>query len=141
VWSAWSPPGPLGEQIPAGVIADETEAFIAADGRFLVLTVAVGVLAAVAAWFARAVRGPWMVAGLALGGLVGALLTALVGHVVRGSSRAVPVAPHIERIAHLPLQVHATGLLFLEGAAAALVYGLFVAFSAYDDLGRPDTRT
>lgn len=138
VWSWWSPPGPLGERIPAGIIADETEAFIAADGRFAVLTVGVGVLAAVLAWFVRSARGPWMVAALGLGGVVGALLTDVVGRAVRGGGNTVPVAAGVGRIAHLPLQVHATGLLLLEGAAAALVYGLCVAFTASDDLGRAD---
>lgn len=138
IWSWWSPPGPLGERIPAGTIADETEAFVAADGRFAIMTVAVGVVAALLAWFARSVRGPWMAAALGLGGVLGAVLTDVVGHAVRGGGHAVTVAPGIARIAHLPLQVNATGLLLLEGAAGALVYGLFVAFTAHDDLGRQD---
>jgi hypothetical protein len=138
LWSWWSPPGPLGERIPAGVIADETEAFIAGDGRFAVLTTGVGLLAAALVWCFRSVRGPWMVAALALGGLVGALLTDVVGAAVGGGGHAVPVTPDVARIAHLPLQVHAGGLLLLEGAVAALLYGLFVAFTAHDDLGRPD---
>ena len=138
VWSWWSPPGPLGERIPAGVIADETEAFIAADGRFAVLTTVVGLLAGIAMWFARSVRGPGIVAALGLGGLVGAALTGVVGHAVRGQGHEVPVTPQVSRIDHLPLQVHASGLLLLEGAAAVLAYGLCVAFAAHDDLGRPD---
>jgi hypothetical protein len=138
VWSWWSPPGPLGERIPAGVIADETEAFIAGDGRFAVLTAGIGLLAGALAWCLRSVRGPWLVAALGLGGLVGAVLTDVVGAAVRGGGHAVAVTPDVARIAHLPLHVHATGLLLLEGAVAALLYGLFVAFTAHDDLGRPD---
>lgn len=138
VWAWWSPPGPLGERIPAGIIADETEAFIAADGRFAALTAGVGLLAAVLAWLARSTRGAWMVAALALGGVVGAVLTDVVGHAVRGGGHAVAVTPQVARIAHLPLRVQATGLLVVEGAVAALVYGMFVAFTAHDDLGRPD---
>jgi hypothetical protein len=138
VWSWWSPPGPLGERIPAGIIADETEAFIAADGRFAVLAAGVGLVAAALVWCIRSVRGPWMVTALALGGVVGALLTDVVGHAVRGGGRAVTVAPNVARIAHLPLQVHASGLLLVEGAAGALLYGLCIAFTAHDDLGRAD---
>lgn len=138
LWAWWSPPGPLGERIPAGIIADETEAFIAADGRFALLTTVVGFVAAIAMWFARSVRGPLTVAALGLGGLLGAVLTDVVGRAVRGSTPAVRIGAHVYRIDHLPLQVHATGLLFLEGAAAVLGYGLFVAFTAHDDLGRPD---
>jgi hypothetical protein len=138
LWSWWSPPGPLGERIPAGVIADESEAFIAADGRFALITTVVGLVTASVIWFARSVRGPWIAAALGLGGVVGAVLTDVVGHAVRGEVHAVRVAPGIYRIDHLPLQVQATGLLLLEGAAALLVYGLCVAFAARDDLGRAD---
>ena len=138
VWSWWSPPGPLGERIPAGVIADETEAFIAADGRFALLTTVVGLVAGIVMWFVRSVRGPWIVAALGLGGLVGAVLTGVVGHAVRGRGQQVRVTAQVSRIDHLPLQVHAGGLLLLEGAAAALAYGLCAAFAAHDDLGRPD---
>lgn len=138
VWAWWSPAGPAGERIPAGVIADETEAFIGADGRFLVLTAAVGLVAALVTWRLRSTRGPWVAGALGVGGVVGALFTELIGHLVKGASRAIPVAPGAVAYRHLALSVHATGLLLAEGALAALVYGLFVAFTAYDDLGRPD---
>jgi hypothetical protein len=138
IWSWWSPPGPLGEQIPSGVIADETEAFIAADGRFALLTAAVGLVAALACWALRSVRGPWIAAALAVGGVIGAVLTDVIGHLVRGGGQPIPVTRTIARINHLPLQVHATGLLLVEAALAALVYALFVAFTAHDDLGRGD---
>lgn len=138
VWAWWSPPGPAGERIPAGVIADETEAFIGADGRFLVVTAAVGLVAAVVAWRLRSARGPWVAGALGVGGVVGAVLTELIGHLLRGASRAIPVEHGAVAYRHLALSVHATGLLFAEGALAAMVYGLFVAFTAYDDLGRAD---
>jgi hypothetical protein len=138
VWAWWSPAGPAGERIPAGVIVDETEAFIAADGRFLVLTAAVGLVAALVAWRLRYTRGAWVAGALGLGGVVGALLTELIGHLVKGASPAIPEQQGVVVYRHLALSVHATGLLLAEGAVAALVYGLFVAFTAYDDLGRPD---
>jgi len=36
------------------------------------------------------------------------------------------------------VSLHATGLLFFEAAVAVLVYGLLVAFTTRDDLGRTD---
>jgi hypothetical protein len=138
VWAWWSPPGPEGERIPAGTIADETEAFIGADGRYLILTGAVGLVGALLAWRLRSARGPWVAAALGAGGVLGALLTDLVGHLTKGASQAIPLRNGAVGYQHLALSVHATGLLFVEGALAALVYGLLVAFTAYDDLGRPD---
>lgn len=137
VWAAWSPAGPAAERVPGGIIADETEAFIAGDGRFLVLTALVGVAAGVAAWYLRTVRGPLVPVALGVGGLAGAFLTRTVGHVVQGSSPQIHSHRHVF-YAHLALDVHAVGLFFVEGALAVLVFALFVAFTAADDLGRPD---
>jgi hypothetical protein len=135
VWNWWSPPGPLGVRVPGGVVTVESEAFIAADGRFALLTCLVGIAAALVLWAVRSVRGPWIVFALAVGGLVGALLTEYIGHLIRGGSTDVRVDT---AIAHVPLQVHATGFLFVEALAGALLYGMLVAFTAHDDLGRPD---
>lgn len=136
VWEVWSPPGPAGLIVPGGAIeADESEAFIAADGRFAVLVFVVGLAAGLLAWFLRRRRGPAVAAALAIGGVAGAALTNLVGHLLRGGS-ASGAAYTVVR--HLPLSVHATGLLFLEAAVAVLVYLLCTAFAAADDLGRPE---
>jgi hypothetical protein len=137
IWAAWSPAGPAGERVPGGIIADETEAFIAGDGRFVLLTVIVGIAAGVAAWYLRSVRGPLLAVALGVGGLAGAFLTRTVGHLMQGSSPAIHSHGHVFYL-HLALDVHATGLLFAEAAVAALCYALFVAFTASDDLGRPD---
>ena len=88
VWQAWATAGPQAEVLGGGkFIPDETEAFIAGDGRFLALTAAVGLLAALGAWLLRpANRGAPVAAGLLVGGLAGALLTELVGHLTGGGS-------------------------------------------------------
>lgn len=140
VWQAWSPPGPVGGILPAGVQVDETETFVAGDGRFTAITLVIGVVAGLLAWYLpalRRVRGPYVALGLALGGLAGSLLTLLVGWVVRGqgSDFRCGVGTCID---HLPLTVHMHGLLFVEAFVAVLVYGLFVSFAKDDDLGRPD---
>jgi hypothetical protein len=139
LWQWWSPPGPIGLVIVPGAIQpDETEAFVAGDGRFAVITAAVGLLAGAIAWRQRQRRGPIVALALGVGGMSGALLTEAVGHLVRGGSAAGPAGQLIE---HLPLSVHATGLLFVEPATALLVYGLCVAFANSDDLGRPEPDT
>jgi hypothetical protein len=143
-WSAWSPPGPAATAFGGGKFEpSDTEAFIASDGRFLVLVAGVGLLAGGLAWWRARNRGPFVVLGLGVGGLVGALLTELVGHLTGGGSftgkRYTFSDGSVHEVTlHMPLSLHAQGLLFIESAAAALVYGLFVAFAVRDDLGRPD---
>ncbi len=139
VWSAWSPPGPRGGVLDAGIQADETENFIAGDGRFALLTGLVGVLAGVLAWYLRRQRGSLVALALGVGGLGGSLLTDWLGHVVRGEGSEYSCGTETGRcVEHLPLSVHTHGLLFLEAALAVLVYSMFVAFAVDDDLGRPD---
>lgn len=141
VWEAWSPPGPAGLLLPAGVQADETEAWVASDGRFALLTAVVGAVAGVLAWYLprlRQVRGPYAALALAVGGIVGALLTDLVGWALRGDGRHYSCGS-ATCVDHLPLSVQMRGAWFLEAFVAVLVYGLFVAFAVADDLGRPDT--
>ena len=134
MWQAWSPPGPLGLVIQPGAIEpDETEAFIAGDGRFAVLALAVGLVAGIALWWHRPSRGPLAVLALGVGGLLGAYLMALVGHLVRGGSDSGKSGTLLQ---HVPLQLHAHGLLVLEAAIAVLGYVICAAFAARDDLGR-----
>ncbi len=136
LWQRWSPPGPLGFVVaPHAVQADETEAFVAADGRFAVISLGVGLPSGLLLWLRRATRGPVAVVALAVGGLAGALLTNLVGHLLAGGRSSGPMNT---LIAHLPLTVHMRGLLLLEAASAVLVYCVCAAFAPDDDLGRPD---
>lgn len=141
VWAAWAPNGPQAQVLGGGkFIADETEAFIAGDGRFLVLSVIVGILSAVLAWTDRPHRGPIVLGGLVVGGLVGALLMELVGHLSGGGTFHGTRFPGTDVFltSRLPLSLHTQGLLLIEAAVAALVYGLLVAFATADDLGHPD---
>jgi hypothetical protein len=136
LWQRWSPPGPLGYVIaPHAVQPDETEAFVAADGRFAVICASTGLLAGVAAWLYKPTRGPVAAVALAVGGLLGAVLTDLVGHLLAGGTGDGDARTVLR---HLPLAVHMHGLLVLEAAVAVLVYSLFVSFAAADDLGRGD---
>ncbi|HZZ97618.1 MAG TPA: hypothetical protein VFE19_11395 [Jatrophihabitantaceae bacterium] len=142
VWQAWSPAGPAGAVLQQGIQADENEAFVGGDGRFALITVIVGLLAGVAAWQVRSLRGargPFVALALVVGGFVGAALTEWVGYLVRGDGNGFACTAASGRcIDHLPLTVHMHALLLAEAIAAVLVYSLFVAFAVDDDLGRPD---
>jgi hypothetical protein len=140
LWQWWSPAGPAGFVVSPGQIQpDETEAFIAGDGRYAAIAIAVGIAAALILWFGRIERGILAVLALAVGGLGGAAATAAVGHVVRGDGHTYPCGSGASScINHLALSVHAHGLWLVEAAAAVLVYGLCVAFAKDDDLGVPD---
>ncbi|MCU1657445.1 MAG: hypothetical protein JWO57_2101 [Pseudonocardiales bacterium] len=136
LWQWWSPPGPLGYVIaPHAVQPNESEAWIAADGRFAVIGIATGLLAAVIVWLLRPTRGPVALAALAVGGLAGSALTELVGHLLAGGRGNGPTNTYIRE---LPLSLHMHGLLLAEAGVAVLVYGLCVAFARQDDLGRPE---
>jgi hypothetical protein len=136
LWQWWSPPGPHAFVIGPGLLQpDETEAFVAGDGRFAVISLVVGLTAALLVWFRKTSRGTVTVLALAVGGMAGSLVTAVVGHWTGGgndSGRTNTV------LAALPLSLHMHGLVFLEGGVAVLVYCLFACFVADDDLGRPD---
>ncbi|WP_375490302.1 hypothetical protein [uncultured Jatrophihabitans sp.] len=144
VWAQWTPTRPAAQVLGGGkFIVDETEGFIAGDGRYLVLTAVVGLLAAVGAYLVLpARRGVAVTAGLVAGGLAGAALTQLVGWLAGGGSatgRLVTVTGGSYRLTdHVPLSLHMSGLVVVEAAVSALVYGLLVAFATQDDLGRPD---
>ena len=135
VWTWWSPAGPLGLVLaPNAVQADENEAFAAIDGRFAVLTGAVGLIAGLVVWFLRVARGPVAAAALGVGGLAGALATEGIGRLIDDGKGSGPVN---SVIAHLPLAVHATALRLFEPLLALLVYSVCTAFAADDELGRP----
>lgn len=153
VWAWWSPPRFAAVIYPDGALLPDTDsyngtrqdAWIAGDGRFLVITVVVGVLAAAVAWWLRrGNRGPTIALGLALGSVLGALAMDFTGYLTGGGDGAGAykvtlldgsVLPYTKE---LPLAVHATGVLVLQAAVALLVYALLVAFTARDDLDRPD---
>lgn len=139
IWQWWTPAGPAGYLVaPGQVQPDETEAFVAGDGRFATIAIAVGILAALIVWFGRIGRGIPAVLALTVGGLGGAAATAGVGHVIRRDGNKYPCGSGSLCIDHLGLSVHAHGLVLVEAAAAALVYGLCVAFAKDDDLNVPD---
>jgi hypothetical protein len=116
----------------SAIVPDESEGFISSDGKFAVMTAVVGLIAGALAWRNVRYRGPVGAGALAVGGVAGAALSSLVGHLVGGGGTAGKLGTQLPR---LPLEVHSTGLLFVEGALALFVYLLFTLFAATDDLG------
>lgn len=133
VWSAISPHSQGFVAAAGSLVPDETEAYVAADGRYLFITAMIGLLAGALGWFWRSRRGPVLATGLALGGLAGALITALVGHWL-SSGHATGA---VNSIIGLRITLHARNLVAIEAAAALAVYLLGVLGSSPDDLGRP----
>lgn len=139
VWAAWSPPGPQARILPAGRLQDETEGWVAADGRFLVLGVVAGLVVALAAWRRVSSRGPVLLGALAVGGVAGSALMWLVGRLTGGGSDTGVSSGHAAGyIAQQRISLHTPGLLFVQAGVAVLVYGVLAAFAGPDDLGRPD---
>ncbi len=122
---------------PGLVIPNETEQFIGADGRYVLITAIIGVIAGVLCWGWRARRGPVLAIGLAVGGLLGAVLTAAVGHLVGGGHAGGALNARIT----LPITLHARGLIAVEPVVALLVYLAGTLLSGPDDLGRSPAGT
>ena len=116
-------------------VVPEGEEYVAADGRFVLLTLGVGALAGLVGWLLRSSRGPLVLAALAAGGLLGAVVTWRLGLWLEPgySSQDLQEAG---RIVYLPLELGALAALVVEPIAAVLVYLLCAAFSARHDLGR-----
>ena len=56
-------------------VVPEAEEYIGADGRFVFITLIVGVVAGIACWLVRRSRGPLVLLALAAAGLLGAVIT------------------------------------------------------------------
>jgi hypothetical protein len=133
VWQEISPRTKGFVYLPHAIIPQEKESLVASDGRFMLLTAAVAVVVAVGAWLHRASRGPAVAVALAAGGLLGAVLTEVIGRATGGGQAGGALNSTIT----LQVSVHARGLLLVEPALALLIYECFALFSKRDDLGRP----
>ena len=81
LWSAVAPHYTV-RVTDQGLQADDiesTKAFIGADGTYALVVLGVGVLCGVLAWRFGRRGGPWIVAGLVVGGVLAALVAAEVG--------------------------------------------------------------
>jgi hypothetical protein len=139
VWRAVAPR--LGFRIVSpgnGVpLVPETEQFFAADGWFVVLTLVVGVLAAVLCWRVRSARGPTALLALAVGGFAGAVVTWKFG-VLLAPGPSDAALRQVGNVVHPALRLRALAALVVEPIAAVIVYLLFSGFAGRNDLGRDE---
>ncbi len=133
LWQAISPHSVGYVQSAQFTIPDEAEGFIAADGRYVLLTGAVGLIAGLAGYLWRSTRGPVMALAVAAGGTLGAWLTALVG----GALSSGHDTGKVNTLVTMKVGLHAHSLLAVEGALALIVYLVAVLLAGPDDLGRP----
>jgi Protein of unknown function (DUF2567) len=118
----------------AVTVTPEGEQFFATDGWFAVLTLAVGVLAAVLLWRVRSARGPVVLVGLALGGLAGAVVAWKFGTVLAPAPSDAALH-QVGRVVYPALRLRALAMLVVEPVVAVVTYLLFTAFTSRDDLG------
>jgi hypothetical protein len=118
---------------PAFVVPEESESQIAGDGRFVLLSIALGVLFGLAAWRLHAKRGPIVLGVLAVAGLLSSVLARVVGELLSTGS-----ADRQLDAAFTPqLSLHALPALAVQAFFAVLVYTARAGLSADPDL--PDS--
>jgi hypothetical protein len=123
---------------PPFVVADESESQIAGDGRFVLLSIALGMVFGLAAYRLRALRGPIVLAVLAAAALLSSVLARAVGELLSTGS-----ADRQLDAAFTPqLSLHAMPALAVQAFFAVLVYTARAGLSADPDLadspGSPD---
>ncbi|CAA9267664.1 MAG: hypothetical protein AVDCRST_MAG41-2720, partial [uncultured Corynebacteriales bacterium] len=118
-------------------VVPSAEEYIAADGRYVLLTLAAGLLAGLVAWRVARSRGPLVLLALAAGGLLGAVLTWRLG-LRLGTGYQPADLQEVGRIVQQPLTLRARAALVVEPFAAVVVYLLAAGFAARNDLGRDE---
>jgi hypothetical protein len=115
-------------------VVPEAEEYVAADGRFVLITLAAGVVAGLVCWLLRASRGPVVLTAVALGGLLGAVVTWRLGVWLEPGYHPQDLQ-EVGRTVSQPLVLRARAALVVEPIAAVLVYVLGAGFTAHNDLG------
>ncbi|MGW8888324.1 ABC transporter permease [Streptomyces sp. NPDC055749] len=136
LWLWLAPRVPLISDDTAVFLKDsEGEEAVAADGTFVLLALGFGVVAAFAVFFYRRRGGILLVAGLALGGLLGSLLAWGIGVWFGPSSDVVARAKAAGEgvVFDAPLKLHAVGVVLAWPIVAMLVHlGLTALFAPRD---------
>ncbi|WP_258050144.1 ABC transporter permease [Streptomyces finlayi] len=136
LWLWLAPRVPLISDDTAVFLKDsEGEEAVAADGTFVLLALGFGTVAAVAVFLYRRRGGILLVAGLALGGLLGSLLAWGIGVWFGPSSDVVARAREAGKgvTFDAPLELHAPGVVLAWPVVAMLVHlGLTALFAPRD---------
>jgi hypothetical protein len=141
IWWALAPRAEfrITEDGPAALGSPSAELFIAADGVFVLVMAAVGLLAGLAAWAMRRTRGVTLVVALAAATASSGALAWGVGALLgRGPSEAD--LADVGAVVTTELGLGSTAALAVAPFVAVLVYLLGVILNADDGLGRPATR-
>jgi hypothetical protein len=135
VWRAWSPhsvsyllSGATGK--PAFVVPAETESQIAGDGRFVLLSIGLGLVFGLVAWRLRAHRGPVVLAALAVAGVLSSVLARTVGELLPSGSPA----RRVDTAFAPQLSLHSLPALAVQAFFAVLVYTALVGLSSDPEL-------
>ena len=115
---------------PPFVVPQESESQIAGDGRFVLLSVLLGLVFGLLAWQLRAVRGPAVLAVLAVSGLLSSVLARAVGELLSSGS----AQRQLDAAFTPPLSLHAVPALAVQAFFAVLVYTARAGLSADPDL-------
>lgn len=134
IWRAWAPPTISyfvegGNGSPAFVVPQESESQIAGDGRFVLLSIALGMVFGLLAWRLRSIRGPAVLAALAVGGVLSSVLARAAGELFSGSA-----ARELNAAFAPELSLHALPALGIQAFFGVLVYTALVGLSADADL-------
>jgi len=115
-----------GDGKPAFVIPDESESQVAGDGRFVLLSIGVGMVFGLVAWRLRALRGPVVLAALAAAGLLSSVLARVAGELLPSGSPA----RRVDSAFHPQLSLHSLPALAVQAFFAVLVYTALAGLSA-----------
>jgi len=98
----------------------QPQQFVAADGWFTVLTAVVGGLAGLVVWWLLRRRPYAAVSGLAVGGVLGAVVAWRVGVALGRVDLAALAGAPVGTVSDVPLRLGSPGLLAAEAVAAML---------------------
>jgi len=140
VWAFWSPSS-VSYLLDAGngtgvVVPAQSEAQVAGDGRYAVLTTLAGLAFGLLAWRLRSSRGPAVLGVLTISSLLGSLLALATGQLLSRGQHTTT----LDTAFHPALVLHGTAEVFLQALFAALVYTVLVGLSGDRQLGRHDHR-
>lgn len=134
IWSSVAPRAPYLLTSSGPRLADpSTQALIAADGWFAVITGVAGVLTGVAGFWLGRERPLGVLTGLAGGGLVAALLARWIGGVVNLGPATVSASGVTGTVVPGSLVLTAPGVIVAWPFLATSVFGLLLGAVAYRD--------
>lgn len=135
LWSLAAPRAPYVVMDSRPLLADpSTQALIAADGWFAVITGAFGLVCGAVGYGVSRDRHPLpVVVGLAAGGLLGAHLALLVGPAVNLGAVTVAASGTSAALVAGPLELTARGVLYAWPTLAAGVFFVLEVIAGYRD--------